>query len=276
MRMISRMVACIMLVIVLASCFSILAAGAETSDIPQSVNDYAGKVLSYIGGTSLGKGYAFYNYSSELILNDLSGTEPSGWVFFANDEQGNVAQIFRVTKTIGLGQEYGFVGPQSAKGLNDALSLMEKLQKDEQSGGNIVVFTLDLSNYLIIGVFDGGERVITVNNEKLDDSYYLVRSSSELPARQELDDMFALAAEQAEADRKERGIDDKWVLAGDSPSLVAHPVSGSAPEAQSSLHPALIVLIAVGAVAVLGGGIAVLFAKRKKKSGIIFDDAKCD
>ena len=263
MKTIIRIVIFVILVTALASWFSILAIGAGTADIPQSANDYAEKVLSYIGGRSLGKGYAFYNYSSELILNDLSGTEPSGWVFFTNDEQGNVAQIFRVTKTIGLGQEYGFMGPQSAKGLNDALSLMANLQKDEQGGGNIVVFTLDLSKYLVIGVFDGGERVITVNNEKLDDSYYLVRSSSELPTRQELDDMFALAAERAEATRKERGIDEKWVLAGDSPSLVAHPTSEAASAVQSSLHPALIVLIAVGAVAVLSGCIAVLFTKRK-------------
>ena len=262
---------------------SALVVGASSSPtIPKEVSDYAETVLDYLsgvssgsgvkaGGVALGDGYPLLNYSSELVIGS-NGSERSGsWVFFANDEKGVPVTAFRILTNGSLDQKYGFMGPVDAKGLYDAIVMLKTLQEKEGVDADVTIFNLGFSGFIVIGGFNGEERVITVNNhEKLDDSYYAVQSSSELPSRKELDDAFESEEQKAEELKKEKGLDDQYILTGGVPSLAAHPVQNTASsQGIGSVHSdrlAWIIAIAAGGLVIVSGIAAFLLSKQKRKA----------
>lgn len=181
------MILTVLATFLLLFCIPLTAAADSTTDLPDDVKEYVEKNAYFYMASRLPEGET---YSMGAVI-DL-GKDPrrddvpeqSRWEFFVNDSTGAPAYIFEVIRN-----ESGkptFQGSWRAKGLADALAVMKRIMKAESCPENIWILSFDGFGYYVYGIFGENIRVITTGNDGLDESYYAVRSSSELPTPEDV------------------------------------------------------------------------------------------
>ena len=274
------------MVFMLLFCFPISADDNRSISVPEDVQKYAETVAyPFLVGTLPAGEYTLgsvIDYGNVPAVNaadipEYEGTDPmlaeankrlkenvgkeqSSWEFFINNSSGVPVAVFEVSRTSSQ-TGFGFHGTWSAKGLTDALMLMKKLQKEESYPEDIWISSSGSFGYYVYGTFGETVRVITVDNEQLDESYYAVQSSRELPTNDEL--KTAVQEKQAllASAREEQG--GAWVYGDGLVRIPAHPDS-TLHVAQSSLEASemssgtavLISVLIFGGFAVISGILA--------------------
>ena len=243
-------------------CIPLTAAADSTTDLPDDVKEYVEtNAYPFLAGyLPEGETYsmgAVIDLGKDPRRDDVP--EQSHWEFFINDSTGAPAYIFEVNRRES-GKPY-FQGPWRAKGLVEAVAVMKRIMKAESCPENIWIRSFDSFGYYVYGTFGETIRVITTGNDGLDESYYAVRSSSELPTPEDV--LEAMRKRQEEWDELSKAQNGAALYGDGIVKLKANPgaaVGESVTEAENT--PNWLIPLLTGAAALLLTASALIITKK--------------